>query len=261
MRIFISYALEDQEFVNQLAEKLRGVDFQPISTNLRYSLGEDVHSKIEEGTFFSKHVIIIFSKNYIQDKWLMNKELLACFVLEKSRKPGYIIPIQIDDCELPNHLLSRPPIEFRKDFTNTVKEIQSAIRSRRQAFIVMKLGDKTLDSAHEGVIIPTLDNFGFSAIRIDSFENSGKINNQILEEIDRSEIVLADLTGERPNCYYEAGYAYALGKEVILTAKNGTAIHFDLATNRIIFWDTEADLREALSSRLKSIHSRQRNSI
>lgn len=236
---------------------MRDANFQPISTNLRYSLGKNIHSKLEEGTFSAKHTIIIFSKKYLQNDWLMNNELLACFVHEKSKKPGYIIPVRIDDCELPNHLLSRHPINFKKDYSIIIEEIKSIVRSRRQAFVVMKLGDKTLDSAYEGVMIPTLDNSGFSAVRIDSFENSGKIKNQILDEIYNSEVVLADLTGERPNCYYEAGYAYALGKEVILTAKNGTNVHFDLIANRIIFWDTESDLRVALNNRLKAIRERQ----
>ena len=34
-------------------------------------------------------------------------------------------------------------------------------------------------------------------------------------------VVLADLTGERPNCYFEAGYAHALGKQLILTIRKG----------------------------------------
>ena len=38
-------------------------------------------------------------------------------------------------------------------------------------------------------------------------------------------VVLADVTGERPSCYYEVGVAEALGIPTLLIAEAGTAIH------------------------------------
>jgi hypothetical protein len=68
----------------------------------------------------------------------------------------------------------------------------------------MKFGDKILDSAYDGVIEPLLENeFNLKSIRVDKFQNSGKINDQIIEMISTSKYVLADLTGERPNTYYD----------------------------------------------------------
>ena len=71
-----------------------------------------------------------------------------------------------------------------------------------------------------------------------------------------SRFVLTDLSGERPNCYYDAGYAHALNKELILTIRKGEAIHFDLAAHRFIQWETEAELREALNHRLRALRER-----
>ena len=127
---------------------------------------------------------------------------------------------------------------------------------KHQIFVIMKFEDEVLDSAYIGVIRPLGEEFGFNVLRIDDIEDSGIITAQILESIAESEIVLADLTGARPNCYYETGVAYATGRELILTIKEGEEIHFDLSVNRFITWKTEHELRTKLRQRLEAIIAR-----
>jgi hypothetical protein len=118
-----------------------------------------------------------------------------------------------------------------------------------QVFVVMQFGNKLLESAYQGVIRPICSEYGLTALRIDEIQNSGRITDQILTEISRSRLVLCDLSGERPNCYYEAGFAHALGKAMILTVHKDDEIHFDLAGYRFIVWETEMELRNKLLAR------------
>lgn len=124
---------------------------------------------------------------------------------------------------------------------------------KNQVFVIMKFGSKQLDSAYEGVIKPIIENYGLKVIRIDEIQDSGKITDQVLKNIAESKYVLADLSGERPNCYYETGFAHALGKRLILTIKRTDTIHFDLAAYRFIQWDTEAELRKSLRKRFTDL--------
>lgn len=124
---------------------------------------------------------------------------------------------------------------------------------KRQIFVIMKFDDPYLDSAYKGAIRPIGEEFGYNVLRIDHVEDSGMITAQIVESIAESEVVLADLTGARPNCYYETGVAYATGRELILCIKEGEEIHFDLSVNRFIVWKTEQDLREQLRQRLNAV--------
>lgn len=117
----------------------------------------------------------------------------------------------------------------------------------------MKIDEPGLDSTYKEIIKPLIEKFNYRSIRIDEIENSGKIIDQILEEIAKSEIILCDLTGERPNCYFEAGFALALGKEIIFTIKAGSELHFDLKPYRFIEWKTEDELIDRLRKRLESI--------
>jgi len=132
--------------------------------------------------------------------------------------------------------------------------IQKALQPpKQQVFVVMKFGDEMLDSAYAGAYKTVATEFALKCVRIDEVENSGKITDQMLEQIAESKYVICDLTGARPNCYYETGFAHALGKDVILLANKKEKIHFDLAGHRFIQWSTEEDLRKKLRGRLTAL--------
>lgn len=77
---------------------------------------------------------------------------------------------------------------------------------------------------------------GGVAIRIDKEHALEDLVGRIKKEIRGAHFVVADLTDERPSCYFEAGYAEALGKSVIYVASkqsvakpgSKTNIHFDI---------------------------------
>lgn len=126
-----------------------------------------------------------------------------------------------------------------------------------QVFVVMKIGDAELDTAYYEVIRPAIESAGYRAVRADDIPDSGPISDQVLEEIARSELVLCDLSGDRPNCYYETGFAHALGKETILTIRANEHPHFDLAGLRFVLWKTHEELRTGITERLMAFRARR----
>ncbi len=56
--------------------------------------------------------------------------------------------------------------------------------------------------------------------------------------------VLADLTGERPSCYYELGIAEALGVPTHLVASANTEIHQSSVRSRIEYYSNLHQLEE-----------------
>src|ERR1043165_703952 len=121
-------------------------------------------------------------------------------------------------------------------------------------FVIMKFGDPALDSAYEGVYKPEGRAAGFEkVVRVDEIQDSGNISQQIVEHIATSRLIIADMSGERPNSYYDAGFAHALGKPIVFCVRQQEKIHFDLTTYRFIIWDTEASLRRQIKGRLESL--------
>lgn len=193
----------------------------------------------------------------MEDKFLAT-ELLQALVIEQLTKSTYVLPVLVHECYVHPPLQERL-VDFRHEtFQSAFERLNAHLTDSRQAFVVMKFGDDQLDSAYNLAIRPTLEKFGFAVIRIDEVQNSGSITDQILMNIQESGVVLADLTGGRPNCYFEVGYALALDKELILTCKKGDQVHFDLGHRKVIYWSTELELRDALLPRLTAVAERAR---
>ncbi|UBM61308.1 nucleotide-binding protein [Candidatus Sulfidibacterium hydrothermale] len=127
--------------------------------------------------------------------------------------------------------------------------------SDKKVFIIMSFQDQHRD-AYFVAIEPTLRKLGFEPIRVDQIQHNNTVTSEILKELESAAFVVADLTGERPNVYYEIGWAHRANKEVVLTARKDTAIHFDVAAiNRIEYTDY-TDLCSSLSKRVKAIAKR-----
>jgi hypothetical protein len=65
------------------------------------------------------------------------------------------------------------------------------------------------------------------------------MNVEIFQALHRAGLVVVDLTGVRPNCTMELGYALARRRRVVLSAKAGTALPFDTDKLPTYFWEDE----------------------
>lgn len=101
---------------------------------------------------------------------------------------------------------------------------------------------------------------GYEPIFQENEEPWKNIYTDIFDHIDTSELVVADLTWERPNCYVEIGYALARQVPTLLfieqryfKRKMNNKLPFDLSPVRVqeYSYDDEGDLREKLEKRVK----------
>ena len=54
------------------------------------------------------------------------------------------------------------------------------------------------------------------------------ILERVFNQISKADVIVADMTGRNPNVFYEAGYAHALNKVVVLVTQKTDDIPFDL---------------------------------
>ncbi len=69
---------------------------------------------------------------------------------------------------------------------------------------------------------------GMRAQRMKDLHGDYRVTEKMLTLMRNAHIVVADLTHDRPNVYFELGYARGLGKKVITIIRSGAKPHFDV---------------------------------
>jgi hypothetical protein len=114
---------------------------------------------------------------------------------------------------------------------------------------------RNLFSAYEQVC----KEFGYVCKKVTEKTVDNHITGEILSTLSHAGFVIVDLTEVRPNVMYELGFADGLEQKVVTTAREGTALPFDVKDKPIQFWNPmDMDkLREALRLKVGQIAARQ----
>lgn len=130
------------------------------------------------------------------------------------------------------------------------------------AFILMAINPQKPDLMDVyNAIKRVCKNFDINAYRADEIEHQDRITDIVLKEIRTCEFLIADLSYERPNVYYEIGYAHAINKKPILYRRSGTSLHFDLSVHNVPEYENVTELEDLLRKRLEAILGRKAKSL
>lgn len=131
-----------------------------------------------------------------------------------------------------------------------IDELQKNTAHGKAVLVAMKFGDDTMPLRE--AIRKGITNAGYVAVFIDEVQHNDFITPELLKHIRDSKFVVADLTHQNNGAYFEEGYAMGLGKPVIQLCKQDTKLHFDIAQKNTIMWQTEDDIPDRLSNRIKA---------
>ena len=159
-----------------------------------------------------------------------------------------MVPIICDMLDKTIGVLMMPPLG-----NNAKPKIEAKVQAGH-AFVAMAM-DKD-----DAALVDVLDAIkeaskkcSVTAERVDDVESNERITDRVLESIRRAEFVIVDLTKEKPNVFYEAGFAHGIGKTPIYIAREGTKLHFDIKDYPVIFFRNLKELKEGVLKRLVAL--------
>jgi nucleoside 2-deoxyribosyltransferase len=92
---------------------------------------------------------------------------------------------------------------------------------------------------------------GLDAEKADDILGPGMVISDITRRLQEADVVIADISVENANVYYELGYAHALGKPAILLAEKGKALPFDISGFRTLFYENSIAGKSQIEAGLK----------
>lgn len=131
-----------------------------------------------------------------------------------------------------------------------VKDIDVKIK-KSKAFVVMQFTDEYNDLYKE-VIRPVSEEYGYECERADEAHTTNPILKDIVQSIKESSVIIADITPNNPNVFYEVGYAHAINKPTILLCdRKRERLPFDISGFRTLFYDNTIAGKSVVEKSLK----------
>jgi hypothetical protein len=119
-----------------------------------------------------------------------------------------------------------------------------------ECFVVMPFGKKPLpdgrtydfDKVYRVIITRAVQEAGMKPLRADETVGSRLIHSDMFRDLRDRAVVLADLSHENPNVFYELGIRHVMSPTgTVLMCREGTDLPFDVRLSRVIFYKFNGD--------------------
>lgn len=115
-----------------------------------------------------------------------------------------------------------------------------AEKEKKICFVICPIGKpdtdvrKRSDAILDYIISPVVQQFDYEALRADKISETGMITYQVIEHLLEDPLVVADLTDNNANVYYELAIRHAIKKPVIHIIEFGQTPPFDTKDIRTV---------------------------
>jgi hypothetical protein len=168
--------------------------------------------------------------------WAEDEDELRYFVLDYLRDGGFL-----DEVEMAGGSFSATitPAGWR-----LVEELQAGNEQSQTGFIAMWF-HPLLQPVQDALIL-AVQQARYEPVIMTRHAHNNRTDDEILALIRRSRFVIADCTGQRPNVYFEAGFAQGLHIPVIWTCREKEVErkrpHFDVRQYNFTTWDSNVEV-------------------
>ena len=113
-QVFLSYASEDKAVAREIATSLQNAGVSTWVDSWELSLGDSLATKIHEALDACDTLVVLLSANSVESRWI-GAEWQSALTREVDQRSIRVIPVLLDDCELPPFFASRVNLDLRRN--------------------------------------------------------------------------------------------------------------------------------------------------
>jgi hypothetical protein len=125
--IFLSHNSHDKPIVRRLRNDLAAYGIRGWVDEAEIRPGESLIAKIQDGLESTDFFAVILSKRSVDSEWV-KRELDMATTLELERKAVFVIPIVVDDCQVPLFLRGKKYLNISTDYLGSVDELECLVK-------------------------------------------------------------------------------------------------------------------------------------
>lgn len=140
--VFISHASEDNAAAKRLTKRLKEDGFDPWLDEERLLPGQDWGLEIEKAMRESGAILLCFSQESVSKESYIQKEYKRAMRIQEEKPEGsiFVIPVRLDDCELPFYLREIQWVDYPDGYDRLVAALN--LRAGRKTEMKKKEEEK-----------------------------------------------------------------------------------------------------------------------
>lgn len=126
MPIFISYSHKDKKFVDKLAMQLVSRNVNVWLDRWELAVGDSIVDRVQEAVDGSSALLVILSKASTGSEWC-KRELSAGLLRELEEKRVVVMPVMLEECDVPVFARGKMFADFRTNFDDGLRSVTEGI--------------------------------------------------------------------------------------------------------------------------------------
>jgi len=131
LSVFISHATADRDTAERIAMGLKAFGHRSWYTEWEMQPGDSILARMETALAQSDTLLVLLSARSVASRWV-RRELNTALMAQLSGHDVQVIPVIVEDCEVPELLKGIVHVDLRTDFEKGLITLLAAVRRRRR---------------------------------------------------------------------------------------------------------------------------------
>lgn len=140
LSVFVSHASQDARIAVRVAMGLKAFDYDTWYDDWELLPGDSIVERIEAAIASTDVLLVLLSKSSVDSKWV-RRELSAGLARQLSGKGVMVIPVVVENCEIPSLLTDTKYVDLRGDFERGFRKLADGLAARRTAVIASRINE------------------------------------------------------------------------------------------------------------------------